>query len=188
MFKLPPQLDLEGFSYYTPSDELVRKSFIKITAPIPPARRWAKKAPLRLMRWKVYMIGRSVDTVMKGVCAGGGYLELIEAAVEALKRLAERKDQSYACFYGLVNHRGRPLYRSSREEIAHEIYDDPKWPSYTNCSCSKCSPASQIILPPITTQAPSSLPIPMRAVPLRAQPQDALQSINSTILPPIKKE
>ena len=189
MHELPLQLDLEGFCYYTPSDEHVRNAFLKITAPIPEKRRLQRLRPV--MRWKVYLIGNaSTNTTMKGVCASSGYMEMIEAAVEALRGRETRKDQSYACFYGLVDYRGSLIYHRSRYEIVHEIDDDANWPRPDSCSCSKCSKtaSSSVLLPPITSEPASNQPVPFRARELPSNSQDALQSINHAMLLPDTKE
>lgn len=112
------QIDIEGFCHYTPNDELVRNSFLKIVAPLPRKLRLGNLRKIRrVMRWKVYLLGDR-STEMKGVCASPtGWTGLMEEAVAFLARKTNQKDAAFACFYGLVDLKGRPLYPRSRDEI-----------------------------------------------------------------------
>lgn len=171
------QIDVEGFCFYTPSDELVRNSFLKIRAPLPPKLCKPSKRKIRwVTRWKVYLLG-DLSTEIKGVCAGAGYTSLMEEAVAALERRMSQKGAAYACFYGIVDLKGKPLYPRSRSELAAEL-DVGTWPSYKNCTCTDCKQfeperikiakgvEGDFLLPPITESKFPRSEVPFRAVPL----------------------
>jgi hypothetical protein len=195
-------IDIEGFCYYTPNDKHVQNCLLKISAPIP--EKFCRQTPKAqwVTRWKVYLLG-DLSTEMKGVCSSSsGFVALMEEAVAFLSgQTEERKEASYACFYGVVDLSGLPLYPRSRQEIAHEI-DSGTWPSYKSCSCSDCrkfepeklripsSVDANFILPPASSSEASRAAVPFRAQPLTEAlaREIIMNNANPAQLPPTEKE
>jgi hypothetical protein len=165
------QIPLEGFYHHTPDDEMVRNSFVEITLPEPPPKRSGKSRVVRVMRWKVSLLA-PVSLGMKGVCSTLGFKDYMFEAAKTLASRTKIKDPAYACYYGLVDMRGRPIHPRSRPEVAREI-DVGDWPDFRQCSCPDCvarfggeKEPGVVILPPIESLPTREERLPFRAIPV----------------------
>jgi hypothetical protein len=123
------------------------------------------------MRWKVSLLA-PVSLGMKGVCSTLGFQDYMFEAAKTLAAKTEIQDPAYACYYGLVDMRGRPIHPRSRSEVAREI-DVGDWPDFRQCSCPDCvarfggeKEAGVVILPPIEKLEGGVDRLPFRAVPV----------------------